>query len=257
MYYIIYETTNIINGKKYRGCHRTKDLNDGYIGSGVVFKRAVLKYGVEAFKVEVLEFCEDIDDMRLKEAMYVDGAWVDRQDTYNMQTGGLSCGILSEESKKKISATVSQLHQEGIYKDAQMNSKGRPAHNKGKSASDETRKKQSDAKKGRPAHNKGIPTGKSSWNAGLTMPSKSEETRQLVSQTLRAKYKNEGHHLKGRPAHNKGIPTGKPSWNTGLTMSKDIICPHCGTKGATMSNMMRWHFDNCKSTPTFNPQHSG
>lgn len=61
MYYIIYETTNKINGKKYRGMHRTEKLDDGYLGSGVAIKLSIKKYGCENFERDILEFCNSQD----------------------------------------------------------------------------------------------------------------------------------------------------------------------------------------------------
>lgn len=67
MNYIVYETTNLINGKVYVGVHKTKDPNidDGYRGCGVTkkdqkknvkigFPAAVHKYGYENFVRKVL-----------------------------------------------------------------------------------------------------------------------------------------------------------------------------------------------------------
>lgn len=41
MYFIIYETVNLKNGRKYRGRHQTKTINDGYLGSGNWIKSAI------------------------------------------------------------------------------------------------------------------------------------------------------------------------------------------------------------------------
>lgn len=101
MYYIIYETTNTINNKKYRGAHMTININDGYLGSGIIFKNAIKKYGKQNFKRKILCKCNSIDEMIEMEKKYVTQEWINNNDTYNLQTGGLNYGILLDESKKK------------------------------------------------------------------------------------------------------------------------------------------------------------
>jgi len=51
----VYIWTNKINGKKYIGLHKGK-VDDGYIGSGVLFKRAIDKHGIESFNRQILYF---------------------------------------------------------------------------------------------------------------------------------------------------------------------------------------------------------
>ena len=43
MYYIVYKTTNKINGKIYVGMHETNKINDVYLGSGWNLLQAINK----------------------------------------------------------------------------------------------------------------------------------------------------------------------------------------------------------------------
>lgn len=47
---IIYQTTNLINGKIYTGRHPTNNLNDGYLGSGKEFQRDLKLLGKDSFE---------------------------------------------------------------------------------------------------------------------------------------------------------------------------------------------------------------
>ena len=50
--YIVYETTNLINGKYYIGVHRKNGKN--YLGSGKILIYAIKKYGRDNFMREIL-----------------------------------------------------------------------------------------------------------------------------------------------------------------------------------------------------------
>lgn len=55
MIFIIYKTTNLVNGKFYIGKHnQSKKSFDGYYGSGSLLKKAIKKYGKNNFVRETL-----------------------------------------------------------------------------------------------------------------------------------------------------------------------------------------------------------
>lgn len=87
-YYFLYKTINLINGKIYIGVHSTKNLNDGYLGSGKYLNIALNKYGKENFKLEILEYFNSKKEMYLKETEIVNEEFVKREDTYNIKLGG-------------------------------------------------------------------------------------------------------------------------------------------------------------------------
>jgi len=88
MYYIVYQTTNLINSKHYIGVHKTKELEDGYLGSGKYLSKAIRKYGIENFERKVLKLCETPEEMFNMESVLVDADFIARADTYNVKEGG-------------------------------------------------------------------------------------------------------------------------------------------------------------------------
>lgn len=84
MFYLVYKINNKTNGKYYIGCHKTKDKNDGYMGSGKVLKRAIQKYGIENFTKEILFECGSLEEMFSKEKELVTIS----EDSYNVNNGG-------------------------------------------------------------------------------------------------------------------------------------------------------------------------
>lgn len=67
----IYETTNLINGKKYIGKHISNKFDNNYYGSGVALKRAINKYNKENFRVVILEEVEDLALLSKLETDYI------------------------------------------------------------------------------------------------------------------------------------------------------------------------------------------
>ena len=88
MYYTIYKITNKIDGKFYIGSHKTKNLDDKYMGSGKYLNRAIQKYGIENFEKEILFVFTNPNEMYAKEAEIVNEEFLTTQNTYNLKVGG-------------------------------------------------------------------------------------------------------------------------------------------------------------------------
>jgi hypothetical protein len=90
MEYILYKTTNIINGRIYVGIHQQDDpyTFDGYLGSGKALFLAIKKYGNDSFVRETLLVFYCLEEAKVAEAVVVDKEFIERKDNYNMTIGG-------------------------------------------------------------------------------------------------------------------------------------------------------------------------
>lgn len=87
MKHIVYRITNTINGRYYIGAHSTDDIDDGYMGSGELIKKAIEKYGIGSFTKEVLFEAASAHEMYEKEKELVMTVYDDPL-SYNMNGGG-------------------------------------------------------------------------------------------------------------------------------------------------------------------------
>jgi group I intron endonuclease len=110
----IYLITNLINDNKYVG-QTVMQLNKRWLAHIQESKtnterplyRAINKYGIENFKVKILEECNE--DILSEKEIY----WIDKLETYkkgyNATTGGETNKNIREDIKEKISQSMSEI----------------------------------------------------------------------------------------------------------------------------------------------------
>ena len=147
---IIYETKNKVNGMVYRGqhiCHQKCQAKCSYLGSGIRLKRAIKKYGKENFRRRTLASTTCQYALDHFEAFYITEQYVERNDTYNLQSGGGSHGKLSASSRSLQRDAWKRRKERGWKHTAEAIEKTRQSH-LGKEISLETRAKISAALSG-------------------------------------------------------------------------------------------------------------
>jgi len=122
----IYKTTNNINGKIYIGKHYSKVKN--YLGSGVILKLAIKKYGRKNFSVEIIEYCIDKKILSEREIYWIE--YFNSRDSligYNITKGGEGNSV----SKYWLNKKLTDEHKNNISKNhADVNGEKNPMYGK-------------------------------------------------------------------------------------------------------------------------------
>lgn len=104
-YHYIYKTTSLVNGKFYVGMHSTNNLEDRYLGSGKSLRRAIRKYGESNFKLEILEFLSNREELAKREKELITEDLIQDPNCFNLRPGGEG-GYISEEQQRSRSLTA-------------------------------------------------------------------------------------------------------------------------------------------------------
>lgn len=172
-YHYIYKTTCLVNGKYYIGMHSTENLDDGYLGSGTLLQRSIRKYGIQNFKLEILEHYFTRQDLAAREKELVNEECLKDEMCMNLAIGGdgsfhhlNSNSEIQRKKNAKAQITLAKL-----YKD------------KNSDWSKNRKSKIVDTLKNNYATGLTIPTG---WSKSATEKSNSPEARAKRIETFRA-----------------------------------------------------------------------
>lgn len=207
----IYLTTNLIDNKKYIGkrtCsadERSKKWRQGlYLGSGVILKKALKRYGRKNFSRVILCNCYSLIELNQKEQFFIEQYHaLNNPEFYNIAKGGDGGSVLDllppekaraawdKAAKSRIGRVVSE---ETRQKERESHKNQKPTakclaavsmYARNHRASPETRKKISEAGKGRKCP-EWLKQKLRSERKGVTVisPKQREQISQTLSKTL-------------------------------------------------------------------------
>lgn len=88
MYHYFYKITNKITHQFYYGIHSTKNMNDGYMGSGSYIRRMYRQQGKANFIKEILRFFDNREDLLKYEEQIVNNELLQDPLCMNLVKGG-------------------------------------------------------------------------------------------------------------------------------------------------------------------------
>lgn len=261
IYYIIYKTTNIVNGKFYVGKHKCTTLEfDGYYGSGKLLKKAIEKYGEDSFIRETISLHTTQEAADIAESIIVSADFLieNRGICYNLAVGGKGGFQVVNEAGELVNVATLQAVRDKISASGKIaqnrpevrerksaSQMGEKNHRYGDQCSDEHKKQISDAHTGRVKSD----AERLAISNGLSGHVVSEETRKKISEanignTASVATKLAMSAAKMGKSHSEDTKQKISESHTGMVYEART-CPYCLLNGRG-PNMTRYHFDNCK-----------
>ncbi len=167
MIHFVYKTTNVINGCFYIGVHSTENLYDGYLGSGLLLKRSINKYGKDSFIREILKTFETREEANKYEVEILTEDVLKSNECYNIAPGGQGGKLTEHPWNKGVFGYKGTPHTEEMKQKLSQWNVGRPSTLKGKPMPKQQRENIAKAKLGKQM---------------------SKETKLKISETLKKRY---------------------------------------------------------------------
>lgn len=212
-FHVIYKTTCTETGRFYIGMHSTDNLDDRYLGSGLLLGHSIKKHGREKHTREILEFCSSRKDLALREKFFVNETLIANPLCMNRALGGEGGAVveITEERKARVSAKMKGIKRGPISAETKAKLS---ASKKGKRLSEEHKEKMSATLKGK-VFNAEYRAKISESRKGCVI---TEEQKRKISETKKGTVTSEETKLKlsqallGKPkseAHKAAISKGK------------------------------------------------
>lgn len=229
MYHIIYKTKSN-SGKYYIGRHSTKNLDDGYLGSGKWVRSIKDK---SLLSREILEYCISPEDLLLAEEKYLkEHVGKENCMNFNLSSIGFSTGELNpaNNDEERLKRSIRFMGDKNpakrpeVRKKMSESQKGKQSPNKGKKLSEQARKKISESRR------------------GLVY---SEEGKKKLSESRKRNYDDGKRGVPSFSGHTHSEETKQKQSDAAKNRDK-LQCPHCNIF-VTKANLIRWHLDKCKN----------
>jgi len=210
--HFVYTTKNPLNGNFYIGKHSTKNINDGYLGSGIYVKRC-LKKGIPLTRT-ILVKCDSDKEAYMFEKNFVKLNFDNPKCmNFSNQGHGFSSGEHNVMKQPNMKIKIMGKNNPNY---------GKKPYNFQKETPQEVREKISKANKGKV---------------------RTDKAKETISNSLKNFYKENNHHMIGKTLSEETKEKLRLK-NLGRKLSNKQ-CPYCLLVGAGGS-MVRFHFNNCK-----------
>lgn len=254
MYHFVYMTA-AESGKFYVGRHSTKNIYDGYQGSGKWVKQC--KQNNTPLHTQILYFCENFDSLREKEQELINKYILDENC---MNFSNSSCGFsIGELNPSKNPETIKKRPQ---------NQKGVKTHfncdNPSKKDTVKVLRKlraiemwnDLEYRESHSGVNHYMKQQKYKDNMKINNPMFTDNAKQKASDRCKTQFVDGTHNFqnpefRNRALENNNMKNGRnpmfdPSISAKFKTPKEVVtCPHCNKSGGKPV-MVRYHFDNCK-----------